>query len=111
MIFRLYAIPLSLYACSLGVLFILGIFIPRLFARMPILDSLATLSAACADPAFLILLSAGLLTSVFQTYRLYRWNQGEEACCKHCGGLLSGVRSGRYGLYCKCLACGKGQQI
>lgn len=39
--------------------------------------------------------------------RLYRWEQGHGPDCTGCAGLLGHERSGRYGPYRRCLACGK----
>ncbi|WP_225765259.1 hypothetical protein [Stenotrophomonas sp. Marseille-Q4652] len=48
----------------------------------------------------------GLLLTAHAMYRLWRWQRGEGLLCD-CGGLLGHEIDGRYGLYRRCLACGR----
>ena len=49
----------------------------------------------------------GAVMAVFATFRLWRWERGNDPVTCDCGGLLGRERGGRYGLYRKCLACGR----
>ena len=54
------------------------------------------------------LMARSVLWVLHSTWRLWKWEHGDsnEPCCHICGGLVD-IKNGRYGLYYKCLACGK----
>ena len=56
----------------------------------------------------LITLAMGLVLTLWTTFRLWRWQQGDALTCE-CGGLLGRERPGIRGRtdYRKCLACGQ----
>jgi len=59
----------------------------------------------------LFVMAIALLGFIWQTYRLWQWENGNiDNCCHVCGGIVS-ERSGRWGDYYKCLACGNNRSI
>ena len=52
-------------------------------------------------------IAASVILGLIATLRLWRWDQGRSQLVCECGGLLGYERDGRYGLYRKCLACGR----
>lgn len=60
-------------------------------------------------PLLIGLVGAGLSFLLFalQGVRLWRWRLGKTDDCFVCGCLLGHEREGRWGLYRKCLGCGK----
>ncbi len=53
----------------------------------------------------------GLLWGIWQTYRLWQWENGNiDNCCHVCGGIVIEKR-GRWGAYYKCLACSNNRSI
>lgn len=65
----------------------------------------APLAALLAWLPYGLLALAGLL-GIVASVRLWRWEAGHALMCT-CGGLLGRERLGRYGLYRKCMACGR----
>jgi len=57
--------------------------------------------------ALLVLATAAAFGAA--TYRYWRWERGDSPDCMRCGGLLGRERSGRWGRYRKCLACGRNE--
>lgn len=81
-----------------------------------IVATLLGLSAALGGPAsqsdvsFLVSIAGGALSVMLfatQGIRLWRWRLGKTDDCFVCGCLLGREREGRWGLYRKCLGCGK----
>ena len=52
------------------------------------------------------LLGLAVLLGIFASIRLMRWETGHALIC-HCGGLLGSEREGRFGVYRKCMRCGR----
>jgi len=57
--------------------------------------------------AVLLLATAGAV--MVAVIRYWRWERGDSIDCVRCGGLLGIERSGRWGPYRKCLACGRNE--
>jgi hypothetical protein len=107
MLLRLYAYPILLLVASPTAGYFLGVWIPSRFAG-PVIEQLGQQAASIAPWISGGLLIGSLLWGAYSTLRFWRWYQGtsEETCCHVCGGLVD-MKEGRYGLYYKCLACGK----
>ena len=56
-----------------------------------------------------LLLVSTVLALAVAAYRYWRWGRGDSQNCMRCGGLLGFERSGRWGSYRKCLACGRNE--
>ena len=65
----------------------------------------APLAASLSWMPYGLLALAGLL-GIVTSVRLWRWEAGRALICT-CGGLLGREHLGRYGLYRKCMACGR----
>lgn len=52
-------------------------------------------------------IAASVILGLVATLRLWRWDQERSRLVCECGGLLGRERTGRYGLYRKCLACSR----
>ena len=110
MLFRLYPPPVVVMIFSLIALFFLGIFVPELFAGKPILDALGKSSAYIAPWIAGAMFTFGIVWSLWQTYNLWRWNNGLDDSCQHCGGMTT-LKEGRRSMYICCLACGRKRHL
>lgn len=106
MLFHLYIRPFLLILAAPLTLYCLGSEIPEAFSATRYLAPLGQTIASAAPWISISFLLFGLLWGINSTIRYWRWSQGGEECCYLCGGLVD-KKNGRYGLYYKCLACGK----
>ena len=106
MLFRLYlpSVLVLIGGWILSYLFITTI--PSTFAESKMLSALATKASLAGGNILWITYAAVALMALYSTYRFWSWSNGNECCCKKCGGVVS-ERNGRYGPYLKCLACSK----
>lgn len=59
----------------------------------------------------LLVMTLALLVFIWQTYRLWQFENGKiDNCCHVCGGIVS-EKHGRWGAYYKCLACSNNRSI
>ena len=113
MILRLYFIPIALVIGSFLSIYILGIYIPNSFQGSVLFSKLSESAVFYAPRVFWIGIFLALLFAICPSFRLYKWGKGETdgtELCPRCGGLTS-FKTGRYGPYMKCLACGKNTSI
>ena len=98
---------IRLFSPCLAVLAVAGL-IAWLFAR---LGSLPMFGQAFGSGLPFLVWAAGLLlmgaVAAVQGYRLWRWMQGRASACFVCTCMLGAEREGRWGIYRKCLGCGK----
>jgi hypothetical protein len=85
-------------------------FIPSVLAKDKMFSDLVEQSKWLAPWVFSALSLGAFLWSVCQTFKLWRWNQGEGEFCHSCGGMVV-RKEGRYGPYFKCLACNTNRKI
>jgi hypothetical protein len=78
----------------------------RSFGGHSILTSFA--KALNVVEALLVLATAAAVAVAMYCY--WRWERGDSPDCMRCGGLLGRERSGRWGRYRKCLACGQNER-
>lgn len=106
MIVRLYKLPVLLALLGLLALYLFGIWLPEHMSDSRTLVELGAQSAkfASTSAALLFIVSGGW--ALHSTIRLFRWSSGKETGCPRCDGMVA-EKSGRYGPYFKCLACGK----
>jgi len=105
MLLRLYAWPML----SLLVSALLSLYCgyPKEATRQPLATINQMLDTwACYGAALLLLLC--VVGAIYASYRLWRWQRGEEEVCYTCGGIVN-LLHGRWGYYYKCLACGNTQ--
>ena len=63
------------------------------------------------DLLALLVILAGALYGIWQTYKLWQWENGKlDNICYTCGGIVIKKR-GRWGDYYKCLACSNNRSI
>lgn len=112
MLLRLYAVPLLLAVAAVVALWVFGLVLPDIFAGSRFLAPLGRQFQGLALPACWVLTGAATLASAYQTFRLWRWNQGKGDFCGNCGGMVA-TRNGRRGRgpYVHCLACGTNQAL
>ena len=104
MLLRLYAGALAALICSAFVLLFLGVFVPKLFADVQLLSTVAQRSVELAPWAFIVGCSVSVLWGLVQTHDLCQWYKGSADVCHRCGGIVA-HRVGRYGSYVRCLSC------
>lgn len=112
MVFRLYSISIALIIGSFLILYVLGN-ISITFQGVVLFSKLSERAVIYAPSVFLISILLALLFAIYPSFRLYKWFKGETdgaELCPRCGGLTS-FKTGRYGPYMKCLACGKNTSI
>lgn len=101
--FRVYAIPTTLIATSLIMLWLLG---P---GSEPSPRSIEMMLQGVREKLrwfALLVLVAGVLGAIYSTWELHQWRQGKlSGGCHNCGGSTM-HRSGRYGPYSICKMCG-----
>lgn len=110
MLLRLFAVPMLLAGGSIVALWFFGWFIPGQFHDKPLLATLAEQSAQAAPWVAGALWLASVAIAAAQGHNLWRWRRDEAPSCHQCGGLMSSLRDGRYGLYSRCFACGKAEK-
>ena len=107
MIFRLYIRQFLLLVLS-----IITLFMTDNLVETGKTSAMAEIIAKGISPVFywvsIGLIAWSVLWALHNTWRLFKWERGDnnEPYCHVCGGLVD-MKNGRYGLYYKCLACGK----
>ena len=113
MIFKLYLPSIVLVIGSFFVFYMLGIYIPNSFQGAVLFSKLSEDAVLYAPRVFLLGMLLALLFTIHSSFRLYKWLEGKidgSELCPRCGGLTR-FKTGRYGPYIKCLACGKNTSI
>lgn len=108
MILRLYRYPLLLLVLSFLVLYVFGYWIPVSFVFEPIFKNLALAAYVIAPKVSLSLFAASIVWGLYNSYKYWQCYNGKGRCCDFCGGPVSGIKTGRYGIYVRCLMCGRG---
>ena len=110
MILRLFKTSLYFLFLSVMSFLFLWIYIPSTLSGSTLFSKVIEMAQTAAPNVALIFLSLSALTAVFSAHKLWKWSKAETEVCYNCGGIVD-LRSGRYGLYYKCLACNKGRKI
>jgi hypothetical protein len=110
MVFNLVMPPLTLLLFAVVAAYMFGEWIPSRFVGM--FAQFGVQFASIAPWVSGGLLTCSLISGANNALRFWRWYQGDssEECCCFCGGLVN-QKDGRYGLYYKCLACGKTRSV
>jgi hypothetical protein len=109
MIIRLYLTSIALVIVSFLALYVLGVYIPNSLQEAVLLSRFSESAASYAPRVFWFGVLSALLFAICPSFRLYKWFKGDTdgtELCPLCGGLTT-YKTGRYGPYMKCLACGK----
>ena len=108
MFIRLYA-PTSFLMISSVLVIVIE---PLIYERMSSILMFSALSELIQTGGLwlsIILFTLSIMTFLYSTYRLWKWDKGEKKeFCHRCSGIVS-ERHGRYGFYYRCLACGSTQ--
>ncbi|MET4000544.1 hypothetical protein ABIE60_002557 [Marinobacterium sp. MBR-109] len=110
MLMRVYAFPLLFIISAVVVRLVFDIWLPDRLADSSMLAALAVNIEIFSRWASLSLLALGVLSALYKSFNLWQWYQGNAESCDSCGGIVS-ERSGRYGPYYHCLACGRNRKI
>lgn len=110
MLIRLY-LPAFLFMAIALLIPKIGLSFYNDFLNSVYLKGLAELVKSATEWGALGFMVLGTLTFIFQTYRLWKWDKGESLeSCHFCGGMVI-EKTGKYGDYHKCLACGSNRSV
>ena len=107
MLFKLYGYPILFLAIGIVLLLFFGLFVPSIFSNSEKFANVVSQSKNIAPNIILMFMGLSLVTSIYSSFRLWKWEKGEGDFCHSCGGITRYIINGKYSPHYRCLACGK----